>query len=72
MTKKEFTKLIDKHLIISQRQNVPFGKLHNYISGIDKLHEAMNFTRCCTGETEQFICLKCKDKGWYKKTQNKL
>ena len=28
MNKKEFTKLIDKHLIIDQRQTVPFGKLH--------------------------------------------
>ena len=45
--------LIDKHLIIDQKQNIPFGKLHNYISGIDKLYKAMNFTQCCMGEAEQ-------------------
>ena len=42
MTKKEFKKLVNKHLIIDQRQNTPFGKLQNYISGIDELYKAMN------------------------------
>lgn len=67
MTKKEFKKLVNKHLIIDQRQNTPFGKLHNYISGIDELYKAMNFTRCCKSDSELLICL---DNGNYEMLTN--
>ena len=43
MTKEEFKKLVNQHLYISQKQNIPFGKQHTYIAGIDKLYEAINF-----------------------------
>lgn len=37
----QFYKLINKHLNIKQKQNIPFGKSHNYITGIDNLYKDM-------------------------------
>jgi hypothetical protein len=53
MTKKEFTKLVDKHLSPRVKPRNGFGATTIEISGIDKLYKAMNFTRCCMGEAEQ-------------------
>lgn len=41
VSKEELKKLIEDTLSIEERQNVPFGKKHLYISGIDNLVEKL-------------------------------
>tara|TARA_R110000851_G_scaffold251809_1_gene404311 strand:+ start:432 stop:602 length:171 start_codon:yes stop_codon:yes gene_type:complete len=53
MTKKEFTKLVDKHLSPRVKPRNGFGATRIEINGIDKLYKAMNFTRCCITEVNK-------------------
>lgn len=52
MTKKEFTKLVDKHLSPRVKPRNGFGATTIEISGIDKLYKAINFTRSCESDSE--------------------
>jgi hypothetical protein len=49
MTKQEFTELANKHLVALDGYKLDKnGNTKIEIFGIEKLYEAINYTRCCT------------------------
>ena len=59
INKEQFTKLAKEHLIALESYKMDKnGNKPIEIFGIEKLYEAINYSRCCKSDSEQLSC-KC-------------